>query len=76
MKIEPGMIVNDKDIYKSGEKLKITTDNNEVHTGVFLRAHPNELTPDIMTLRMKGFDKQKYAVNGNRIKKIERWKND
>lgn len=76
MKIEPGMIVDDRDIYKSGEKLKITTDNNEVHTGTFLRAHPNEIIPDIMILRMKGFDKKKYAVNGNRIEKIERWEDD
>lgn len=75
MKIEPGMIVDDRDIYKSGEKLKITTDD-KVHTGTFLRAHPSELGPGKMVLRMKGFDKQKYAVNGNRIEKIERWEDD
>lgn len=74
MKIEPGMIIDGEKFYVAGEKLRFIVDDpkQKIHDCIFRRAHPHQIAPDVMVIRVKSLSGEKYSINANHVLEIRR----
>ena len=70
MKIEPGVMINNV-FYRSGERVVVTVSGKK-HDCIFLRAHQNELNPEVVVMRVKSLEGKKYPINDFQIDNVER----